>query len=67
MFPMSRYRENSAATPAHDNETPGGWLESLERSEAQVARAETVPLEPILDLMRASIARMEAKRTNFPY
>jgi hypothetical protein len=60
---MSRYRENSPAKPADDDETPGGWLESLERSEAQLARGDTVPLEPVLDLMRASIARMEAKRT----
>ncbi len=41
---------------------PAGWLESLERSEAQLACGETVPLEPVLDLMRASIDRMEAKR-----
>jgi hypothetical protein len=41
---------------------PADWLESLERSEAQLACRETVPLEPVLDLMRASIDRMEAKR-----
>lgn len=41
---------------------PAGWVESLERSEAQLARGETVPLEPVLDRLRATIARMEAKR-----
>jgi hypothetical protein len=36
-------------------------VESLERSEAQVATGQTVPLEPVLDRLRASIARMKAK------
>jgi hypothetical protein len=39
------------------------WLvQSLERSKAQIAAGETVPLEPALDWLRASIARMETKR-----
>jgi hypothetical protein len=42
---------------------PAGWAESLARSEAQIAAGETMPLEPVLDELRASIARMEAKRT----
>ncbi len=42
---------------------PAGWLESLERSEAQIAAGQTVPLNPVLNLMRESIARMEAKQT----
>jgi hypothetical protein len=41
---------------------PAGWVESLERSEAQIAAGLTLPLEPVLDRMRATIARMEAKR-----
>ncbi len=44
-------------------EAPAGWLEFLDHSEAQIAAGQTVPLAPVLDLMRASIARMEAKRT----
>jgi hypothetical protein len=36
--------------------------ESLERSEAQIASGETVPIERVLDRLRASIARMEAAR-----
>jgi hypothetical protein len=41
--------------------TPPGWmLESLERSEAQIAAGQVVPLEPVLDRLRASIARMQA-------
>lgn len=31
---------------------------SLARSEAQIAAGQTVPLEPVLDRLRASIARM---------
>jgi hypothetical protein len=37
-------------------------LESLERSKAQAEAGLSVPLEPVLDELRASIARMEAKR-----
>jgi hypothetical protein len=45
------------------DKTPPGWLvESLERSEAQIAAGQTVPLEPVLDRLRASIARMKAKQ-----
>jgi hypothetical protein len=39
------------------------WLESLDRSQAQAEAGETVPLEPVLDRLRASIARMKAKRS----
>lgn len=40
---------------------PPGWVtESLERSEAQIESGQTVPLEPVLDRLRASIARMKA-------
>jgi hypothetical protein len=46
-----------------DNRSPPDWLaESLERSEAQIANGQTVPLEPVLDRLRASIARMKAKQ-----
>lgn len=50
----------------HDNDipcsAPAGWLEALERSEADVAAGRTVPLEPVLERMRDSIKRMEARR-----
>jgi len=51
----------------HDNDTPrpapAGWLEALERSEADVVAAgRTVPLEPVLERLRDSIKRMEARR-----
>ncbi len=43
------------------NKTPPDWMvESLERSEAQIAAGQAVPLEPVLDRLRASIARMKA-------
>ncbi len=36
-------------------------MRSLERSQAQVEAGMTVKLEPALDRLRASIARMKAK------
>jgi hypothetical protein len=39
---------------------PRGWLESLERSKAQIAMGMTVPLIPVLDRLRASAERLEA-------
>lgn len=41
---------------------PAGWLESLAKSKAEVEAGKTVPLEPVLDRARASIARMKARR-----
>lgn len=53
-------------TMDHDNDIPPpppvGWLEALERSEADLAAGRTVPLEPVLERMRDSIKRMEARR-----
>lgn len=46
------------ATPA-----PVDWVNSLERSKAQIAAGQTVPVEPVLNMLLASIARMDAKRT----
>jgi len=49
------------------DKTPPGWLvESLERSEAHIAVGQTVPLEPVLDGIRASVARMTTKRQSEP-
>lgn len=39
---------------------PESITASLARSEAQIAAGQTVPLEPVLDRLRASIARMQA-------
>ncbi len=41
---------------------PSSWLEALERGEAEIEAGQIVPLEPILDELRASIARMAAKQ-----
>lgn len=35
---------------------------ALERSEAQIAAGQTVPLEPVLARLRASVARMETRQ-----
>jgi hypothetical protein len=37
------------------------WLESLERSKAQIAAGQTVPLLPVLDQLRAAAERLEAE------
>jgi hypothetical protein len=54
-------RSHPAYSPTMDtaaDKTPPGWLvDSLERSEAQIATGQSVPLEPILDRLRTSIAR----------
>jgi hypothetical protein len=39
---------------------PSGWLESLGRSEAQIAAGEQVPLLPVLERLRATAERLEA-------
>ncbi len=41
---------------------PPGWAEALAESEAQVAAGLTVPLEPVLDRLRASAERMETRQ-----
>jgi hypothetical protein len=41
---------------------PVGWLESLMRSEAQIAAGESVPLLPILDRLRASAEQLEVSQ-----
>jgi hypothetical protein len=39
---------------------PESIAASLARGEAQIAAGQTVPLEPVLDRLRSSIARMQA-------
>jgi len=46
---------------------PEGLVESLERSKAQVEAGLSVPLEPALDRLRASIARMKSKRAELEF
>lgn len=43
------------------NHRPTDWLADLEISEAQLAAGQTVGIEPALQRLRASIARLEAK------
>jgi hypothetical protein len=42
---------------------PAGWIDSIERSKAEIEAGEAVPLEPFLDELRDSIARMKKRRT----
>jgi len=44
-----------------DKPVPESIVASLARSEAQIAAGQTVPLEPVLDRLRLSIARMQAE------
>jgi hypothetical protein len=48
--------------PAKRIVAPAGWLESLERSKAQIAAGQSVPLLPVLDRLRASAERLEAEQ-----
>ena len=50
-------------TPS-DKPVPESIAASLARSEAQIAAGQTVPLEPVLDQLHASIARMQADDAN---
>jgi hypothetical protein len=45
-----------------EDNIPAGWLASLAQTKAEVEAGKTVPLEPVLDRVRASIARMKARR-----
>jgi hypothetical protein len=47
---------------ANHASAPAGWLESLARSNAQIAAGKTVPLLPVLDRLRASAERLESEQ-----
>jgi hypothetical protein len=46
----------------HRAPAPAGWLEALQRSEAQLAAGQTVPGDAVMRELQESIARLEAKR-----
>ena len=52
---MNKVENNKAA--------PADWVESLDRSKAQIEAGQTVPVEPALQRLRDSLARMDAKRS----
>jgi hypothetical protein len=54
--------EASQCHPIGMSKISSAWLESLARSKAQIEAGQTVPLEPVLERLRASIARMDARR-----
>jgi len=41
---------------------PKGWIDSLVRAKAQIAAGQTVPMAPVVERLRASVERMEARR-----
>lgn len=44
----------------HPEQLPADWLASLARSEAEAERGESVPLEPFMARLKASIGRMKS-------
>jgi ribosomal protein L29 len=48
------------------NPAPAGWLESLARSEAQIAAGQIVSGEQVMREIRESIARLETKHAKEP-
>jgi hypothetical protein len=44
------------------HDLPAAWQETLVRSKAQAERGESVPLEPFMDRLRASIDHMKTAR-----
>jgi hypothetical protein len=38
------------------------WIADLDASDAEIEEGQVVPLAPVLDRLRASIARMEARQ-----
>jgi hypothetical protein len=49
-----------------DKPVPESMAASLARADAQIAAGQTVPLEPVLDRLRASISRMQADEKPAP-
>ena len=49
-----------------DKPAPESITASLARSDAQIAAGLTVPLEPVLERIRLSIARMKADEKSAP-
>jgi PHD/YefM family antitoxin component YafN of YafNO toxin-antitoxin module len=45
------------------SQAPPGWLDALAESESQLAAGQTVASESMMQRLRESIARLEAKRT----
>jgi hypothetical protein len=45
---------------------PAGWLEILEESEAELAAGLTVPSEVVRQMLRESLARLEAAPEEAP-
>jgi hypothetical protein len=64
-------RAVSAYSPPMDDSpprppAPTGWLEILEESEAELAAGLTVPGEVVRQMLRDSLARLEAKQDAAP-
>ena len=44
---------------SHTSRPPAEWRDSLERSKAQIAAGQTMPLLPVLDQLRATAEHLE--------
>jgi hypothetical protein len=49
-------------TVENDSPAPPEWIDALVESDADIKMGRTVPLEPVLARMQASVDRMEARR-----
>ena len=63
--PNGAYHLNMASTVDHPP-APPEWVESLERSKAQIEAGRDVPLGPVLERLKTSADRMEAARAKRP-
>jgi hypothetical protein len=60
---MENANGSTYAEPMQDDkDIPDAWRDSLALSKAQAERGETVPLEPFMARLRASIQRMRTAR-----
>ncbi len=60
---MRRDKAYSCVMTDQPNQAPNTVVDSLARSKAQIEAGEAVPMQPVLDRLRDSIARMDARRT----
>jgi hypothetical protein len=52
--------------PVDQTQLPQALIDTLLESKAAVARGDIGPMAPVLDRMRATIARMEARQASVP-
>ena len=59
---MRQDKAYSCVMTDQPNQSPNTMVESLARSKTQIEAGQAVPMQPVLDRLRDSIARMDARR-----